>query len=198
MGRLSEYMWTHGASGGNTVEVTGVAENQEMLGHLLTYEPGFDREFRKVIKTLLREARNNLSKDAKNYLKSDPRKAARAVKYSVYKTLFGGNISILSKRRAGAKYELQRERKLRPGQWGGNRRQRSKRTEDIDTYFGADRGFILRFLNAGTSERMTRYGNRGSIPSTGWFEHTAPWQMEAAASKLAAEIESYITKQANG
>ena len=66
------------------------------------------------------------------------------------------------------------------------------------SYQGADRGFILRFLNAGTDIRTTRYGNRGAIAPRNWFGHVAPYQMEQAAAELAAEINEYVTLKANG
>jgi hypothetical protein len=182
------------------IEVDGFIENQQMFEHLLTYEPGFDKNFRTLVRKALQEARKNLSKDAKSYIENDPRKAARAVKHTVYKQLFGGNISILQKRKAGAKYELMRHRKLdeNPKQRGGNRRKRSERTKQLDSYFGADRGFVLRFLSSGTSSRQTRYGNRGAIRATNWFGHTAPREMEAAAARVADAINEYIKQQANG
>lgn len=181
------------------VSISGFVENEEMFEHLLTYEPRFDQNVRKVIKQVLREARNKLSRDARNYIKNDPRKAARAVKHTVYKEVFGGNLSILAKRKAGAKYELVRKRELdeNPHQRGGNRRPRSQRTQQLETYFGADRGFVLRFLNAGTNTRETRYGTRGAIGPRGVFEHTAPWQMETAAEIMADKINEYVKKVAN-
>jgi hypothetical protein len=72
-----------------------------------------------------------------------------------------------------------------PNQRGGNRRPRSQRTEQIDTYYGKDRGFILRFLNSGTASRDTRFGNRGAIPAGRQFETSSTWQMEKAAEELA-------------
>ena len=159
------------------------------------------KEVKAFIRKALKDARKNLSNDAKNYLKSDPRKAARAVKYSVYKSMFGGNVSILQKRAgtAGARYQLVRQKKLQPGQRGGNRRPRvDDQRNRLETYFGADRGFVLRFINSGTVSRQTRFGNRGAISQRNWFGHTAPWQMESAAEKVAAAINEYVNKEING
>jgi len=198
MGRLSDYI-----NGGKTVkdhvEVRGLVENAEMFDHLLTTDTNFNDSTRAMIRSVLKDARKKVSRDISGYLDSDPRKAARAVKFAVYKTLFGGNLSILSKRKAGAKYELVRKRKLdeNPHQRGGNRRPRSQRTQQLETYFGADRGFVLRFLNAGTNTRETRYGTRGAIGPRGVFEHTAPWQMETAAEIMADKINEYVKKMAN-
>ena len=130
------------------VEISGFAENSEILGRLMTEDPYMAANLRKVIRQVLKEARGRLSKDIASYLENDPRKAARAVKFGVYKSLFGGNLSILTKRKAGAKYELVRQKKLQPGQRGGNRRPRVPERNRLDYYFGADRSFILRFLSS--------------------------------------------------
>ena len=203
MGRLSEYV-NGGASTGQTingeVEVYGFVENAEMLGRMMTTDPTLAGNLRKYIKEVLKEARKNLSQDAKNYLESDPRKAARAVKFAVYKSAFGGTLSILTKRKAGPKYKLIRHRKLdeNPKQRGGNRRPRNDERNRLDFYFGADRSFVLRFISSGTVPRMTRFGNRGAIPQKSWFGHTAPWHIETAAQKVADAIQEYINQETNG
>lgn len=213
MGRLSEYI--NGSRGRSTylnskpavssgsssdyVKVQGVEEVQVMFDHLLTTDPGFDINVHKYIRKVLAEARKLLTKDAADYLKDDPRKAARAVKFAVSRKEFGGYLSILARHKAGAKYQLIRERKLRPGQVGGNRRPYVDDDRNrLQNYFGVDRGFILRFLNAGTEDRETRYGKRGSIRKTGWFGHVAPWRMEAAAAEVADAINEYIKHVSNG
>ena len=216
MGRLSDYINSGGrssshytapsgggAASNETVTISGFLENDRLLGQLMTSNPLMAKELKASIRKALKDARKNLSNDAKNYLKEDPRKAARAVKFGIYKALFGGNLSILQKRAgtAGARYELHRTRKLEanPHQRGGNRRPRGTDGRNrLDTYFGADRGFALRFIGSGTVERQTRYGNRGAIRQTNWFGRTAPWQMETAAEKVAAAINEYVKQQTNG
>ena len=181
-----------------SVELSGFIENQEKFEHMLTYEPNFDRHIRTLIKKLLQEARKHISQDIKNYIKEDPRKAARAVKHIVYKQLFGGNVSILKKRNAGAKYDFIRQHKLQTGQRGGNRRTRYESRNRLDQYYGSDRGFILRFISSGTVERESRFGKRGSIRKTNMFGHIAPFHMQKAAMDLAANINEYIKRVANG
>lgn len=181
-----------------SVELSGFIENQEKFEHMLTYEPNFDRHIRTLIKKLLQEARKHISQDIKNYIKEDPRKAARAVKHVVYKQLFGGNVSILKKRNAGAKYDFIRQHKLQTGQRGGNRRTRYESRNRLDQYYGSDRGFILRFISSGTVERESRFGKRGSIRQTDMFGHIAPFHMQKAAMDLAANINEYIKRVANG
>ena len=150
----------------------------------------------------MKEVRSRVSKDIRNYLDSDPRKAARAVKHVVYRQLFGGNVSILSKRKASATFvKLVRHRKLddNPKQRGGNR---IKRVDDarnrLDKYFGSDRAFALRFINSGTVKRTSRYGNRGSITMRNMFGRIAPWHMEAALNDVSNAIVEYINQKANG
>jgi hypothetical protein len=127
----------------------------------------------------------------------DPRKAFLAVKSSIYRKILGGNVSILNPRKAGARYQLVRPRKLdqNPRQHGGNRRKRSERTNTIDSYFGKDRAFILRFVNNGTNDRQTRYGNRGRISVPGnWFPNMGQKELELTAENLANIMEEELAE----
>ena len=149
---------------------------------------------RRVIRAELAEVAKRLRPEARDAMMEDPRKAYRAVKYSLYKRILGGNVSILNPRRAGARYQLVRQRKLdlNPHQWGGNRRPRSLKTTNTDSYFGKDRAFILRFVSSGTKERVTRYGNRGFLPGNSWFQTKAPAEMEKAAEKISKILEEEL------
>ena len=189
------------------IEVQGFYETNIKLGALMTSDPSFAQNFKKLLRMVLSEARNKLSRDVKAYMQSDPRRASRAVKYALYKRIFGGNISILGKRggTAGRESTYEPPRKLREGQRGGNRIKRvlgRSKTEKYERnrlakYYGADRGFVLRFINAGTSPRTSRYGNRGSIGATGWFGKMAPWHMDTAAAEVADAITEYINNISN-
>ena len=191
-----------GGDNGGPVQVFGVEANLEAFGRIMTSTPGMAAVFRKYIRDVLKEARKKLSQDVKSYLKSDPRKAARAVRFLVYKSMFGGNLSILQKKgSAGVKYQLKRQRivEQNPIMRGGNRRPRIDDGRNrLDYYYGADRGFVLRFIGSGTVRRTSRFGNRGSIRQTNWFGHTAPWHMEDAAGQVAQAINEYVKQQMNG
>jgi hypothetical protein len=165
------------------------------LAALLVENPNTRKEIRKLIQKELAKARNKTSRSVKGAIENDPRQAYRAVLHSVWKKALGGSLKILSRRKAGPRYRLIRDRKLDkyPHQRGGNRRKRSANTERMDTYFGPDRSFVLRFMNGGTQNRQTRYGNRGSIRATGLFEHTAPWYLEEAANNLAQMINAELS-----
>ena len=91
---------------------------------------------------------------------------------------------------------------------------RSKRTQDLMSYEGADRVFILRFLNAGTEARYTggrngrtaaertRFieshegrGFRGSISARNWFGPRSQKEMETAAQNIQAIIDKVINDE---
>ena len=176
--------------------VTGIEQYQEALRKLQTDNPRTKRELQVIIRRAINEARKNVIKDAQDVLENDPRHAYKAVRNSVYKQILGGQINILSSRHRGAATKYQRPRKERPeNARGGNRRPRSMRTMQIDSYEGVDRGFILRFQNAGTVDRETRYGSRGLLRARHWFGISSAFQMDAAASRVAEEIEKLLQQE---
>ena len=173
-----------------------IEQQNRAFGRLMATDKETRKRIQKIIREELKDVAKRLREDAKYEMKEDPRKAFRAVKSSVYRRILGGNVSILNPKRAGARYQLIRERKLdmNPYQRGGNRRPRSARTEQVDSYFGKDRAFILRFVSSGTAARKTRYGNRGSIVARNWFQNMAPHEMDLAAGNLAAVIEEELAE----
>ena len=186
------------ATGGSQLEVElnmdAVRKHVDDLGKMLTSNNYMRDRIRKIIRAEIKAARNKIASDVHNNLMSDPRKAYRSVRSTIYKQVLGGNINILAPRRAGARYELVRRRTLQDRQWGGNRRPRSPRTEALETYFGKDRGFVLRFNNSGTAERHIKFtlakrkedkwnhnpntGNRGNIAPRGVFSTPALYHLQ--------------------
>jgi hypothetical protein len=134
-------------------------------------------------------------------MKSDPRQAYKAVKSAVYKRILGGSVSILNRKNAKGGGSYEPPRKLRQGQRGGNRVPRSQRTQQVMSYEGADRAFILRFLNAGTDVREagTRSGrmsgNRGRIAPRNFFANSSHTAMQKAAEQLSTLIDEMIKKE---
>lgn len=174
-----------------------VARNtSEALAVLFVDNPETRKRIRKIIREELKDAAKRLREDAKFEMKDDPRKAYRAVKSSIYRKILGGNVSILNPRKAGARYQLVRPRKLDQNthQRGGNRRKRSERTNAVDSYFGRDRAFILRFVNSGTAVRHTQYGNRGSITARNWFPNMGQKELELASENLANVMEEELAE----
>ena len=179
----------------DAIIVTGIEQYQEVLKKMQTDNPRTRKELQAIIRHAINEARKNVIKDARDVLENDPRHAYKAVRNSVYKQILGGQINILSSRHRGAATKYEPKRTLQEGQRGGNRRPRSMRTMQIDSYEGVDRGFILRFQNAGTTDRETRFGNRGSLRARHWFGRSSAFQMDAAASRIAEEIEAMLQQE---
>ena len=177
-----------------------VKQQSQAFARLLVSDKEMRIRIRKIIREELKDTAKRLREDAKYEMDEDPRKAFLAVKSSIYRKILGGNVSILNPRKAGARYQLVRPRKLdqNPHQRGGNRRKRSERTNAIDSYFGKDRAFILRFVNNGTNDRQTRYGNRGriSVPEN-WFPNMGQKELELAAENLANIVEEELAEAYN-
>ena len=191
------------------VTITGLDELDKKLAQLKTDNPGFEKRLRGVIRKILGHARANLRKEAASGLdmKSDPRHAYKAVRYAVYKRIFGGQVNILQSRKAGASSNYVPPRKGSTGR-GGNRRVRTSR--NLDKYEGADRGFILRWLNDGmtkTNPRVIQFtendlrkvdkwnkhpntGNRGAIAARNWFRGASLQELQ----KVAGEMQELIDK----
>lgn len=194
-----------------TIELKGLSEFEKKLEQLRTDNPGFEKRLRDVIRKVLGHARANLRKDAASGLgmDSDPRHAYKAVRFAVYKRLFGGQLNILQSRRAGAMRLYEPPRTLDPSKRGGNRRQRSPRTTNLMSYNGVDRGFILRFLNAGTQDRNIAFktndrrkvdkwnkhpntGNRGAIAARNWFRGASLQELQSVAGEMQQLIDKVI------
>lgn len=198
-----------------SIEITGLSEFEAKLKKMKTDNPDFEKRLRGVIRKVLGEARANLRKDAESGLQmdSDPRHAYKAVRYAVYKRLFGGQVNILNSRKAGAETGYRPARTLTPGQRGGNRRLRQSR--NLDKYEGVDRGFILRWLNDGmtkTNPRVIRFtentnrkvdkwnkhpntGNRGAITGRNWFGGASLRELQAVAGKMQELIDKVINEE---
>lgn len=206
------------------IETEGFVKQREELERLLTSDPTMEKQIQKLIRKVLMEARREISKDLRSgdAMKSDPRQAYKAVKTAVYRQILGGNVSILRKRGAAKFSAYEPIRKLKQGQRGGNRRARSDRSQDIMSYAGPDRGFILRFLNAGTMERGIRFvydehrgsvhrgscggdankygkttntGRRGRIKARDFFGPASQKAMEQASEHLTQLIDELIKQE---
>lgn len=190
-----------------TVSIEGYTENAQILERLLTRDPDFAKAYRKLIRKALQAARRRVSNDIKFRLgiNKDPRAAYKAVKMAVYKSVFGGNISILSRRKASStQTSYHPPRTLKAGQRGGNRVPMSARTLAVNSYYGIDRGFILRWLEEGTKDRYagTRggrlHGNRKHIGARHEFSSEVPAELEKAIEEIAESFAEYVNTVVNG
>ena len=193
--------------------ISNVADN---LRAAMTTDPKMREAIQEHIREALFEARRQMMGDAP-FDNGDPRHAARSIRTSVYEKVLGGNINILTGRKAhgAVNYKPPRKGTSDPMGRGGNRRKRSERTKQIMSYGPLDRGFILRFVNSGTKTRVIGFrntvkanrsqydsrirrinrgekastGNRGSIAARNWFLHSAESALGTAAQNIAELIE---------
>lgn len=186
-------------------EVDGLVKQKEALESLMMSNPAMEKKVQGLIRKVLMAARREVAKAAQqpSVMKSDPRQAYKAVKSAVYKRILGGSISILNRKNAkgGGTYEPPRRGTKDPFGRGGNRVPRGQRTQQVMSYQGADRAFILRFLNAGTDVRDagTRgcrlSGNRGRIAPRNFFATSSHTAMQKAAEQLSTLIDEMIKKE---
>lgn len=188
-----------------TFQVQGMDALTDKLDRLQLNRPSMEKKIETIIRKAINKAKKIVSNQARGAIPHDPHESYKAVKTMVYKQILGGNVSILTKRRASGKrssYEPQRT--LRPGQRGGNRVKRGKRTQGMMEYTGTDRGFILRWLNSGTTNRIagTRggrlSGNRGSMSARNWFPSAGEQGMAEAAQYIVSEIDRLIAEEMGG
>ena len=197
----------------STIEITGLEERIKQLGEASTKNPQMEKRIREVIRKVLLEVRKSMQRSAKVGLNmnADPRNAYKAVRMAVYRRIFGGQVNILQS--YGSKPGVYYEPPRHPSNRGGNRMKQSDRTHDIMSYQGADRGFVLRFLNAGTEVRYAGHGRNGRtesqrnrfIMNTGgrghrsrikernWFGPRSQDELENAARNIDALIDDIIS-----
>lgn len=101
-----------------------------------------EKEIKKLIEKALFNARKRMSEKARGMMQNSKKASWRAIKYDIYDSILGGNISIFSRKRAGAKYNLP-----------PSTRGRSETTERLASYLGRDRSFVLRIMNAANTSR---------------------------------------------
>ena len=175
-----------------------IIRQKQALEAMLVSNPDTAKAVRSLISQEIAKARAAISQSARGSLRTDPREAYKAVRRSVYKSILGGQVNILNPKggasSSGSSYQPQRKLDANPHQRGGNRCKRSARTDQVDGYTGKDRGFILRFVNSGTTTRQTRYGNRGSIAARNFMASAGQRELEAAAERLGALIDQVMVR----
>jgi len=196
-------------------QVDGLVKQRKELEQMLSSNPDMEKRLQKVIRKVLMQARKTVM-DSIKFKHGDPRQARKAVKTAVYRRILGGSVSLLNKRKAGAAGSYEPPRKGSTGR-GGNRRPRSRDTQRMMGYLGADRAFILRFLNQGTTGRNIENfatnpkrdnwpsvpkwnkhpntGNRGSIAARNFFSSSSRQALQQAAAELDKLIDDMIRKE---
>lgn len=187
-----------------------VLGQQAVLEQALSTNKATQEALQKLIRAAILEARAEVVKNIR-FANGDPRGAARSVRTSVYRKVLGANINIYNSRKAGTPISYEPPRKGVSGR-GGNRRQRNAATRRIMTYGPENRGFILRFVNSGTDDRVINFapndkrkhknantGNRGNIEPRNFFKNLAGPALTKAVDSLATmidtELEAIINKK---
>ena len=184
---------------------TVVLEQQKVLEAALSTNPKTQKALQGLIRRAVSQARAEVVRSVSASIAHDPRHAARAVRTAVYKKILGANINIYNSRKAHGSTNYEPPRTLRPHQRGGNRVPRGGRTQQIMSYDALDRGFILRFLNSGTTDRQAGSrggrlsGNRGRIAPRNFFRGAGEQALVRATDNLAnlidTELEAILNKQ---
>lgn len=176
-----------------------IVEQQKALEAALTSNPRTENVLRDIIRKFILEARQEVVQGI-TFKHGDPRGAAQAVRSSVYKKVFGGNLNIYNSRKAHGENSYDPPRKLQPGQRGGNRVERGSTTDRMMHYAPQDRGMILRWVNSGTNDRTagTRGGrlggNRGNIEARNFFRPLGDRALGRMRDNLATAIEEELAK----
>lgn len=223
MGRLSEYINGHrgrptylnsssrrSSSGGSgngvkfSVNSDAIELQVKQIESMMTDNPELRKKLQDAIREDVWKARNTVVSNMTGvFANGDPAEARRAVRSIVYEKTLGANLNILEMKKGTAQWKVRQiDRKVEqnPKMRGGNRIKRSFKTTRMHGYEGKARGMILRWVNSGmtkTSERVTRYGNRGSIAARNFFEPLAGAALNVVSQHLAQIIEQEIANAFN-
>ena len=136
-----------------------ILENQmHALQACMTVDSEMGKRLRELIFQELKRVRNDIAGGLK-FANGDPRGTRGAVKRYIASKYLGGIVSIMDGNKSGGKNSYEAPRKLSPGQRGGNRMIRSKRTDEMLHYGPDERSFILRYINSGTRPRYANGRN---------------------------------------
>lgn len=149
-------------------------------------------ELREKVRSVVRDELSALREKGKSAaMRAGAGSASGGVLRCSYSQRLGGSVHILG----GKKKYSNDSRSYTPG----TQRRVSQRTMQINRYSGADRAFILRFLNSGTKPReverpsssgrgsRSSWGRRGSIQGRNFFS-----QLESAAMSAGEQASKKI------
>lgn len=178
-------------------------ETDLRLDKMLTSNKAMEAKVRSIVRKVLNVARNTM----RTRMNGISNKAAYlAIRKSVYKKILGGNLNVITPNWPATKraplppvrHKLAIYTNSKGNHRGGNRMHRSRRTEDLLTYWGSDRGFILRFLNEGTPNRSTNgVRNVGQIAGNRWFSRMSQDELERTAQMFDELMDKLIKEEFN-
>lgn len=167
---------------------------KRQLDNMSAAEIDKQRSRQKIVDTELRNVQRVVMQAAHSALPHDPRQAYKAVRYTKYRKIFGGSVSILTSRRGPVYIDTSVSGR-------SHRRSYSRRSEQMDSYWGSSRSFILRWLDQGTRGRTagTRggkggSGNRGALTARRFFKASADMAMMQAKDRIMDKTKLIIQK----
>ena len=173
----------------------------KQIESMMTDNPELRKKLQDAIREDVWKARNTVvSNMTRVFANGDPAEARRAVRNIVYEKILGANLNIMNMKKGTAQWKVRQiDRKVEqnPKMRGGNRIKRSFKTTRMHGYEGKARGMILRWVNSGVGDRVTRYGNRGSIAARNFFEPLAGAALNVVSQHLAQIIEQEIANAFN-
>lgn len=173
----------------------------KQIESMMTNNPELRKKLQDAIREDVWKARNTVVSNMTGvFANGDPAEARRAVRNIVYEKILGANLNIMNMKKGTAQWKVRQiDRKVEqnPKMRGGNRIKRSFKTTRMHGYEGKARGMILRWVNSGVGDRVTRYGNRGSIAARNFFEPLAGAALNVVSQHLAQIIEQEIANAFN-
>lgn len=172
----------------------------EMLERLSYKNLVKSSDIRKVFAKVAKPVKQSVQQGARSSMKRDPRKAWKGVRVITLKGGKGVVVGLLNPRKAGN--DMAVGNNSTGGRSGIRRkRKRSARTNQVDGYRGADRSFILRMQNQGTTARFAgtrdgnmRRANRGQLTAKHFFDRAASG-MQRASQQLSVELGKIIEQK---
>lgn len=184
--------------GGVRIEVNSdaVELNIKHIESMLTENPDMRKRIQDAIRQDVWAARNAVVRNLPSVFDNgDPAEARRAVRNIVYEKTLGANMNIFEMKKGTAQWKVRQvDRKVdqNPKMRGGNRIKRQFKTIRMHGYEGKARGMILRWVDRGTQERESRYGNRKAIAARHFFRPAAQAAFDVVSQHLAQIIEQEI------
>lgn len=174
----------------------------EMLDRLRYENLVRTSDIRKVFAKVAKPVKKDVQQGYLGAVKSDRRKAVKGVRVITLKKGQGVVVGLLNPRKASGAMAVPERPK--GGRSGIRRnRSRSKRTNQVDGYQGADRSFLLRIVNQGTKNGPRKAGTRGTLRKTANrgeltgkpFFQRAESGMRRASQALGTELGKIIEKK---
>lgn len=193
----------HSSGGGVGFSVNSKAIELQVkhIENMMTSNPDLRKKLQDAIREDVWKARNTVVSNMTGvFANGDPAEARRAVRNIVYEKILGANLNIMNMKKGTAQWKVRQiDRKVEqnPKMRGGNRIKRSMKTTRMHGYEGKARGMILRWVNSGVGDRVTRYGNRGSIAARNFFGPLAGAALNVVSQHLAQIIEQEIANAFN-